>query len=104
MLLLGQKMPLLFWIGFAPFTFFGSLIRPFSSNLLLEQQKSDTGSASSLLNGVFTVIGSIGMLCISMAANGVLALGLAVLGSGIISIIGWTVLMRSNIKIIGIKE
>lgn len=104
LLLLGQKMPLLFWIGFAPFTFFGSLIRPFSSNLLLEQQKSDTGSASSLLNGVFTVIGSIGMLCISMADNGVLALGLAVLGSGIISIIGWTVLMRSNIKIIGIKE
>ena len=97
-------MPLLFWIGFAPFTFFGSLIRPFSSNLLLEQQKGDTGSASSLLNGIFTVIGSVGMMAVSAASNGVLALGVVVLASGVISVLGWTLLMRSKITIVGVKE
>lgn len=104
LVLFGQLLPFLFWIGFAPFTFFGSLIRPFSSNLLLEQQKGDTGSASSLLNGVFTVIGSLGMLCVSAASNGVLALGSVVLASGIISLLGWTALMRSKITIVGMKE
>ena len=94
----------MFWIGFAPFTFFGSLIRPFSSNLLLEQQKGDTGSASSLLNGIFTVIGSVGMMAVSAASNGVLALGVVVLASGVISVLGWTLLMRSKITIVGVKE
>ena len=104
LLLLGQQMPLLFWIGFAPFTFCGSLIRPFSSNLLLEQQKGDTGSASSLLNGIFTCIGSVGMMSVSAASNGVLALGAVVLASGIISFLGWALLMRSKITVVGIKE
>lgn len=104
LLLFGQIMPLLFWIGFAPFTFFGSLIRPFSSNLLLEQQKSDTGSASSLLNGIFNIIGSLGMMTVSSMSNGVLALGCVVLASGLISIIGWMLLMRTNVTIVGIKE
>lgn len=104
LLLVGQQLPLLFWIGFAPFTFFGSLIRPFSSNLLLEQQKADTGSASSLLNGIFTVIGSLGMMAVSMAANGVFALGIVVFASGLVSVVGWTLLMRSHITIIGVKD
>ena len=104
LLLLGQRLPLLFWIGFAPFTFCGSLIRPFSSNLLLEQQKGDTGSASSLLNGIFTCIGSLGMMSVSAASNGVLALGSVVLASGLISLLGWTLLMRSKITVVGVKE
>ena len=104
LLCFGQIMPLLFWIGFAPFTFFGSLIRPFSSNLLLEQQKGDTGSASSLLNGIFTVIGSVGMMAVSAASNGVFALGVGVHASGVISVLGWTLLMRSKITIVGVKE
>lgn len=104
LLLLGQQLPFLFWLGFAPFSFLGALLRPFSSNLLLDQQQGDTGSASSLLNGIFTVIGSCGMMLVSMAANGIVALGSAVLACGVISIIVWTLLMRSKVTIIGIKE
>lgn len=104
LLLLGQRLPLLFWLGFAPFSFLGSLLRPFSSNLLLEQQQGDTGSASSLLNGLFTVIGSCGMMLVSMASDGIVALGVAVLTSGVISIVVWSMLMRSKVTIIGVKE
>ncbi|MEE0434792.1 MAG: Bcr/CflA family efflux MFS transporter [Peptococcaceae bacterium] len=104
LLLFGQLMPLLFWIGFAPFTFCGALIRPFSFNLLLDQQEGDTGSASSLLNGIFTVVGSIGMMSVSLFSNGVLGLGSVVFVSGLISLLAWTLLMRSKITIIGLND
>ena len=37
-------------------------VRPYSTNILLEQQKSDTGSASALISFIRGVIGSMGML------------------------------------------
>ena len=104
LLLVGHQTPILFWIGFAPVTFFGTFIRPYSSSLMLDQQMSDTGSASSLINGIYTVFGSIGMACMSMWNDSILGLGIVVLLTGLISFLGWLGLMRSNIPCIGIKS
>lgn len=66
---LGGNAPFLFWLGFAPFSLAGTITRPFGTNIMLDQQSGDTGSASSLINGVATVLGSIGMMCAAMWGN-----------------------------------
>ena len=40
----------------------GKRCQPFSTAILLDQQKTDIGSASSLINAVNTVFGSLGMM------------------------------------------
>ncbi len=104
LIFLGQLAPALFWLSFAPFSFLGSLTRPFSSSLLLDQQKGDTGSASSLINGVATIFGSAGMMGISLWSNHILGLGEIILTSGLLSLVGWALLMRSKITVVGIKD
>lgn len=104
LLLMGHCTPALFWIGFAPVTFLGTFIRPYSSSLMLDQQTGDTGSASSLINGIYTVFGSVGMACMSVWSDNIFGLGIVVSLTGIISLVGWFGLMRSNIPCIGIKS
>lgn len=104
LIFLGQLAPALFWLSFAPFSFLGSLTRPFSSSLLLDQQKGDTGSASSLINGVATIFGSAGMMGISLWSNHILGLGEIILASGLLSLVGWALLMRSKVTVVGIKD
>ena len=101
---MGHCTPALFWIGFAPVTFLGTFIRPYSSSLMLDQQTGDTGSASSLINGIYTVFGSVGMACMSVWSDNIFGLGIVVSLTGIISLVGWFGLMRSNIPCIGIKS
>ena len=75
---LGGNAPFLFWLGFAPFSLAGTITRPFGTNIMLDQQSGDTGSASSLINGVATVLGSIGMMCAAMWGNIVAGLGIMI--------------------------
>lgn len=103
LLLVGHGAPLLFWIGFAPVTFLGTFIRPYSSSLMLDQQQGDTGSASSLINGVYTVFGSVGMACMSVWSDNIFGLGIIVLLTGIISVVSWFVFMCSRIPCAGLK-
>ncbi len=103
LLTVGHSAPVLFWIGFAPVTFLGTFIRPYSSSLMLDQQKGDTGSASSLINGIYTVFGSIGMAGMSVWNDNIFGLGVIVLLTGMISVLGWLLFMRSNIPCVGIK-
>lgn len=103
LLLTGCKAPLLFWVGFAPFSLMGTISRPFSTSIMLDQQEGDTGSASSLISGVATVFGSVGMVMASMWSNIIVGLGAQILCTGVISIIGWALLMRSSIPCRGVK-
>ncbi|MGI5892145.1 MAG: multidrug effflux MFS transporter [Bacillota bacterium] len=94
----GSHMPFLFFLSFVPFAVTTSAIRPFSTNLLLDQQKGDTGSAASLINFTNTIAGSIGMLVASMAwSNLVEGLGLICALSAVASIIGWLVMRKLQI-------
>lgn len=100
----GKTMPLLFLLTFAPFSLMGTAMRPFSTNILLDQQKSDTGSASSLINAINTICGSIGMMAASMAwSNIVSGLGLIMLITSVVMLIGWLMLLKSKIPCVGVK-
>lgn len=100
---LGGNAPFLFWLGFAPFSLAGTITRPFGTNIMLDQQSGDTGSACSLINGVATVLGSIGMMCAAMWGNIVAGLGIMICLTGIVSILGWLLLMRSSVPCRGVK-
>lgn len=101
--LLGGKAPFLFWLGFAPFSLAGTITRPFSTNIMLDQQSGDTGSASSLINGVATILGSVGMVCASMWGDIIAGLGFMICTTGVVSMAGWILLMRSNVPCRGVK-
>lgn len=103
LLLLGNKAPFLFWLGFAPFSLLGTISRPFSTNILLEQQSGDTGSASSLINGVSTIFGSVGMMTASMWSDTIFGMGITIFLSGAVSVVGWALLMRSKVPCHGVK-
>ena len=101
--LVGGLHPVLFWLGFVPFSLMGTVTRPFSTNIMLDQQDGDTGSASSLINGVGTVFGSIGMVTASLFSNIVFGLGFIIFVIGSISLIGWMLLMKSSLPLKGVK-
>ena len=100
---IGGLAPCLFWLGFAPFSLTGTITRPFSTNIMLDQQDGDTGSASSLISGVATVFGSVGMVTVSMFSNPVMGLGTIICITGIVSLAGWTLLMKSSLPLRGVK-
>jgi DHA1 family bicyclomycin/chloramphenicol resistance-like MFS transporter len=102
-LLVGNHSPLLFLISYLPFTLVEGAIRPFSTNILLDQQSEDIGSASSLINVVHTILGSIGMALGSLAwSNMVHGLGIIMISASIIVIFIWIILIRSKVTIKGL--
>ncbi|WP_298590923.1 hypothetical protein [uncultured Megasphaera sp.] len=50
-----------FLLSFLPFTITEAIIRPFTMDILLKSAKEDIGTASSLINFVPTLLGSLGM-------------------------------------------
>lgn len=62
----GRLSPYSFALCMMVASIMGSLVAPPSRFLLLTQQDGDTGSASSLINAVFTLTGSLGMLIASL--------------------------------------
>lgn len=65
-ILLGDLNPWLMAFSMIPTTIFGGAVRPPGTNLLLNQQREDTGSASSLIGSFGIAFGSFGMLMISL--------------------------------------
>ena len=61
MFTIGKTSPILFLCTMIPFSIANSYVRPFSTNILLDQLKGDTGSASALLNFAHTMFGAVGM-------------------------------------------
>lgn len=57
----GHLSALGFLLSFLPFTITEAIIRPFTMDILLKSAKEDIGTASSLINFVPTLLGSLGM-------------------------------------------
>ncbi|MDW5563776.1 MAG: multidrug effflux MFS transporter [Methanomassiliicoccus sp.] len=64
--ILGGISPLTFALSLLPATFCGSLTRAPGTNLILEQQRGDAGSASSLIACTGVLMGSLGMSIVSL--------------------------------------
>jgi DHA1 family bicyclomycin/chloramphenicol resistance-like MFS transporter len=105
MMTIGTLAPITFLICNIMMSLMMTAMRPFSTNLLFDQQKGDAGSASSIINTSFTVFGSIGMTIASIPwGNIVIGLGAIITIVSIICMISWHLFLKSNIPCIGIKE
>ncbi len=101
---IGTLAPVLFLCSFLLFSLICTTIRPFSMNLLFEQQKGDSGSASSVINTMYTVFGCIGMLISSLSWGNIVAgLGTIIVLFSAISLIGWLLFLKSRIPCAGLK-
>lgn len=102
-LFLGDHSPWVFLISYLPFTLIGGAIRPFSTNILLDQQKEDIGSASSLINAVQTILGSIGMALGSLAWDNMIhGLGIIMVLAVVIAVFVWLILLHSKVRVKGL--
>lgn len=97
MLLLGHLSPVAFLSTMIPFSIINSYMRPFSTNLLLDQIDGDTGSASALLNFTHTLLGSIGMFIGSLPWSSYISgIGLTMLGFMTLTLAAWICVLRSD--------
>ena len=97
LLLFGKISPFVFLIFMIPFSMSNSFLRPLSTNILLDQQKGDTGSASALINFSNVLFGSIGMMIGSLPwSNFISGLGITMMCFSIASSVVWTVVSRSK--------
>ena len=58
----GQTGAVIFLLSFLPFTVIGAVARPFAMEILLHEAKDNIGTASSIINFVPTLFGSLGMM------------------------------------------
>lgn len=93
--LVGSTSPWIFTLTLLPSTLAGSITRPPSANLMLEQQKADTGAAVSLMSFAFTVFGCIGMVLISLNWDDrVKVMGMMYMILSLISLVLWGIISR----------
>ena len=83
--LFGHRMPLVFALCFAPVMMTSAISRPFATTILLNLQRQDSGSASSLSNFSFTLSGTVGMLLVtSIWSDYILGLSMLCMIAGLI--------------------
>ena len=100
LLTVGSISPWWFLIAFLPVTIMESAARPFSTAILLDQQKTDIGSASSLINAVNTVFGSLGMMLGALNwSNFIEGLGIITAVCVTLAIAGWLALLHFKIRV-----
>ena len=73
-----------------------SALRPYTTNILLSQQKGDTGAASSLIGFMISIFGVIGMSVIVMGwPTYIFGIGAVMLICAVLSLALWVYLLRS---------
>lgn len=98
LLLVGHISPYPFAACMSIATVFIIGLRPAGVNLILEQHDSDTGSLSSLINFSGTVIGSFGMMIISMEGlDQIYGLSIFMMVVGFAGMFAWMFIRRANI-------
>ena len=97
MLLVGHASPVVFLATMIPFSMVNSYIRPFSTNILLDQIEGDTGSASALLNFMHTLLGSVGMFIGSLPwGSYIRGIGCTMVGFLLLALIMWCYVLKSR--------
>ena len=103
MVVRGATTPFLF--AFLMFLFYitTNILRPFSTNLVLEQQQHDIGTASSVMNMSYNLFGCLGMLLASAPfGNLVIAIDTMLTVCSLLALVGWWALAHSGIKVKGL--
>jgi MFS transporter, DHA1 family, multidrug resistance protein len=99
---LGNLQPWVFALCILPALSAGSCLRPPAANMMLEQQKGDNGSVSSLMGCTGLLMGSLGMQLISLPwKNLIFTLGIMIFGIATISLIAWPFVIKRVIRLPG---
>ena len=102
---LGNLQPWIFALCIIPASIAGSCIRPPSANMMLEQQKGDTGAVSSLMSCTGLLMGSIGIQLISLPwTNTIIALGIITFSIALISLFAWPFVLKNVIRLPGLNS
>jgi DHA1 family bicyclomycin/chloramphenicol resistance-like MFS transporter len=100
MILFGNLAPYVFMLCILPSSIAGSVIRPPSANLMLEQQKGDTGSLVSVMGCTGMLMGSLGMTLISFPwGNTIIALGTMTLLTALTATLAWPLVIQRAIRL-----
>ncbi len=100
MILFGNLAPYIFILCILPSSIAGSIIRPPSANLMLEQQKGDTGSLVSVMGCTGMLMGSLGMTLISFPwGNTIIALGTMTLLTALTATLAWPLVIKRAIRL-----
>lgn len=98
--LLGNLAPYVFALCILPSSIAGSIMRPPSANLMLEQQKGDTGSMVSVIGCVNLLMGALGMTLISLPwGNTIVALGIMIALTAAASLLAWPGVIRQAVRL-----
>lgn len=90
MVVFGNLAPYIFALCILPSSLAGSIVRPPSANLMLEQQQGDTGSMVSVMSCTGLLMGSLGMTLISFNwGNTIIALGAMTFLTALTSLLAW---------------
>jgi DHA1 family bicyclomycin/chloramphenicol resistance-like MFS transporter len=94
----------MFVLTIAPFLMMSSAIRPGTTNVLLMQHETDTGSASSLINFTFTAFGSLGSVVAALSwPDFVTADAGTILVFFTAAVALWVILLKSPYPVRGVK-
>ena len=103
--LLGNLQPWIFALCMLPVSTAGSCFRSPATNMLLEQQKRDSGAVSSLMGCTAMLMGSLGTQIISQPWNNmILALGIMIISTASIALISWPFVITRVIRLPSLKE
>ena len=99
-ILFGNLAPYIFALCLLPSSIAGSILRPPSANLMLEQQKGDTGSLVSVMGCTGMLMGSLGMTLISLPwGNTVIALGTMTVLTALTSTLAWPLVIKRAVRL-----
>lgn len=103
MLLAGHAAPLAFCLCMVVFAVVEASLRPLSVNVLLSQVPEDSGTASSITNFTYTLIGCMGMLLVHAPfSDYIYALGWIIAVSMAATLAWWAWMLRSGVEVRGI--
>jgi len=104
LILFGSASPAIFFALFAVNSLVTTSMRPFSTNFIFDQHAGDNGSLASILGTSTTIVGSLGMVLVSIpSSNRAELLGVLTAICAILSLVGWLVLLKSRVELQGVK-
>lgn len=95
--LFGTAGPLIFSLALLPAAIMGSCVRTPGTFLMLDQQSEDTGSAAALINSAGLILGTVGMVLVSLDTTSVLLIGVLNVIIGAACLIGWLLIVKSGL-------
>ena len=103
--LFGNTQPWVFALCMLPASTAGSCFRSPATNMMLEQQKGDSGAVSSLIGCTGLLMGSLGMQLISLPwSNLILTLGIMTISTAILALAAWPFIITRVIRLPGLNE